>query len=275
MIRREPRRARVVADHVHPHRAGIGDEESQQAATARERADCLALRRIDSRCDELRERRALLVEHSERGVPRGENLACRHDEAVEDVVEVELGRQHHAGLDESFADRPSLASRQHAKPQRPDRPDRLERRNVRCSADPEGDRQPPHRADLAERRRDTRREVSPPLPGGPVPNPRAGVEMRDETRHSVCTERRVGRVGGLHLPLTRGVAGEHETVGPPRDAAGRGGDRTGGRGMIEHAGELHGERGQRCAHRRAAVRRSSSFVPPTMLRALGSGPGRR
>lgn len=102
MAEREAVRARVVTDLVEPQRHGVGDQLTEHALTARQRADPLALLRLEPERDEARERRALLVKHADRGVASAGELTGGDEHAMQDHLDIQLAEDAVRQLQDPF-----------------------------------------------------------------------------------------------------------------------------------------------------------------------------
>ena len=95
---REAVGARVLGDVVQPDRHRLVDQQPEDAAAARQVADRGVDRRLLAGGQELRQLAALVVEHAERGVARAAQLAGGLHHALQQDVEIELGRQRAADV---------------------------------------------------------------------------------------------------------------------------------------------------------------------------------
>ena len=90
VVRREPHRVRMRAEHGQPDRLRLLDEQAQDPLAAREVADQRPLLVVEAGGDEL-DQEVAAADHAQRGVLRAGELARRLDDAGEDAALVEVG----------------------------------------------------------------------------------------------------------------------------------------------------------------------------------------
>ena len=100
MVRREPVRPRVLLDVGDPHRAPLGDEEPQDPVADRRGTELGPDLIGDALREETLDAQPILREHAERAVPRARESDGQLHDPLEDGVEVKLGRERHACLDQ-------------------------------------------------------------------------------------------------------------------------------------------------------------------------------
>ena len=99
MVRRKADRARVVREIAEPQRAGLVDQDAEDAATRRQRPEQLALVGGEAGRDEARDP-AVGPEHAEGAVGRAREACRRLDDGLQRLVEIEALRDRHPGLDD-------------------------------------------------------------------------------------------------------------------------------------------------------------------------------
>ena len=100
VIGRKAHGARVLAEVVKPERRVLADEDSEDPPPARKVADRSVRVGINARGEEALELGTASVDHAERGVASGRELGSRLDQALQEGVERQLGRERDPGLDE-------------------------------------------------------------------------------------------------------------------------------------------------------------------------------
>jgi len=93
MTRREAEGPRVLRDIMQPYRHRLVDQQPEDAAAPRKVADRGVNLGLLPGGQELRQLAPLVVEHAQRGVPRAAQLAGGLQDALEEDVQVELGRE--------------------------------------------------------------------------------------------------------------------------------------------------------------------------------------
>ena len=88
------------ADVGQHQRARVLDQQAEDPAPAREVADRRVRGRVDAAGEEALERPPLRVEHADGRVARAGQLACGLQQPLEHDLEVELGDERAAGLQE-------------------------------------------------------------------------------------------------------------------------------------------------------------------------------
>ena len=100
VIGRKAHGARVLAEVVEPERRVLADEDSEDPPPTRKVADRSVRLGIHARGEEALELGTASVDHAERGIARGRELGSRLDQALQEGVERQLGRERDPGLDE-------------------------------------------------------------------------------------------------------------------------------------------------------------------------------
>ena len=101
MREREAERLGVRAHVGETQWPGVGDQDAEHAAPARQVADRAVRVGIDTGGQEALELLTALVEHADRGVPSARELTCDFQQPLEDRLGVELGNERPADVHQS------------------------------------------------------------------------------------------------------------------------------------------------------------------------------
>jgi hypothetical protein len=100
VIARKSDRARILGDVVQPQRRGLSNQDAQDPAAARQLADRRVRLGVDAGREEALESASRAVDHAESRILRVRQVGCGLDDALEENVERELGRQRDPRVDE-------------------------------------------------------------------------------------------------------------------------------------------------------------------------------
>ena len=108
MAGREAVRRRVSTDVCDAKRLGVGDQRAENAASARERPDPLAVGAVDAGGDEPLELKSRCIEDPERGIAGTGQHSGRFEEFREDGLEVEIGNHALCDFEQRFHPRQGI-----------------------------------------------------------------------------------------------------------------------------------------------------------------------